>query len=104
MTVTVTLIDADGARTPAPDPEQIALAVRALTIDNWFVILEQDDDTFVQVAVKADFYALERREGGDERHVGTEVSAIEDVVAAFQAYAVGDSSWIDRFSWHPVKL
>ncbi|MEV4624082.1 hypothetical protein AB0J74_35890 [Asanoa sp. NPDC049573] len=99
-----TLIAADGARTQDPDPATIADAVRALTVDNWFVILEENDDTFLQVAVKPDFFALERRAGGDETHVGTEVATIEETIEAFQAYARQDPAWTSRFSWAPVKL
>lgn len=104
MTASPTLIAADGARTPDPDPAQIAAAVRALDIDNWFVILELDDDTFLQVAVKPDWYALERRSGGDETHLGVEIRTIDEVVAAFQAYARQDPDWDAGYSWAPVKL
>jgi hypothetical protein len=99
-----TLIAADGIRTQDPDPATIASAVRALTIDNWFVILEENDATFLQVAVKPDWYALERRAGGDQSHVGAEVATIEEVIEAFQAYARQDPDWTSRFTWAPVKL
>lgn len=104
MTASPTLIAADGSRTPNPDPAQIAAAVRALTVDNWFVILELDADTFLQVAVKADWYALERRAGGDETQLGAEVTTIDEVVEAFQAYARQDPAWTARHTWSPVKL
>lgn len=104
MTASLTLIAADGSQTSAPEPAQIAAAVRALTIDNWFVILEQSDDTFLQVAVKADCYALERRAGGDTTHLGAEVGTIDEVVEAFQAYARQDPAWHARYTWAPVKL
>jgi hypothetical protein len=100
----MTLIAADGARTQDPDPAAIASAVRALTIDNWFVILEENDDTFMQVAVKPDWYALERRAGGDETHIGAEVATIDEVIEAFQAYARRDTTWTERLTWAPVKL
>jgi hypothetical protein len=102
--MTATLIAFDGSQTPDPTPDQIAAAVRALTIDNWFVILEHADDTFLQVAVKADDYALERRAGGDETHEGTSVGTIDEVVAAFQAYAREDPLWASPFTWARVKL
>jgi hypothetical protein len=104
MTASLTLVTADGTRTPDPDPAQIAAAVRALTIDNWFVILERGDDTFLQVAVKPDWYAVERRAGGDETHEGTEVRTIDEVVEAFQAYARQDPGWAARHAWAPVEL
>lgn len=100
----MTLVAADGAQTPDPSPAQIAAAVRALTIDNWFVILERADDTFLQVAVKADYYALERRAGGDETQEGTSVGTIDEVVEAFQAYAREDPRWASPFTWARVKL
>ena len=100
----MTLIAADGVRTPDPDPATIEAAVRGLSIDNWFVILEESDDTFLQVAVKPDSYALERRAGGDATHVGAEVATIDEVVEAFQAYGRHDPAWTFRFSWSPVKL
>ncbi|MEV4534742.1 hypothetical protein AB0J82_13020 [Asanoa sp. NPDC049518] len=104
MTASPTLVTADGTQHPDPDPAQITAAVRALTIDDWFAILEFGDDTFLQVAVKADFYVLERRAGGDETHVGAEVRTLDEVVEAFQAYARQDPSWIARHTWAPVKL
>lgn len=100
----LTLVAADGAQTPQPEAAQIAAAVRALTIDNWFVILERADDTFLQVAVKADNYALERRAGGDETQEGTSVETIDEVVEVFQAYAREDPQWASRFTWSRVKL
>ncbi|SNT51466.1 hypothetical protein SAMN05421812_10825 [Asanoa hainanensis] len=104
MTASLTLTTADGTQVPDPDPAQIAAALRALTIDDWFAILEFSDDTFLQVAVKADSYALERRAGGDETHVGTEVTTVDEVVEAFQAYARQDPTWIAGHTWEPVKL
>ncbi|GIF46528.1 hypothetical protein DFJ67_8384 [Asanoa ferruginea] len=100
----MTLIAADGARTEDPDPATIATALRALTIENWFVILEENDDTFMQVAVKPDWFALERRAGGDETHVGAEVATIDEIIEAFQAYARQDPDWISRFTWARVRL
>ncbi|GIF71712.1 hypothetical protein [Asanoa siamensis] len=100
----LTLVGFDGSRTPRPDPAQIAAAVRALTIDNWFVILEESEDTFLQVAVRASSYALERRAGGDETQVGTSVDTLDEVVWAFQAHGRREPGWEARFEWEPVKL
>lgn len=104
MTASLTLIAPDGTRIPNPDPTQIAAAVRELTIDNWFVILERDAQTFLQVAVKVDWYALERRAGGDETQVGAEVETLDEVVEAFQAYARQDPDWTTAYTWTRVKL
>ena len=104
MTASLTLVTFDGSRTPDPTPAQIATAVRALTIDNWFVILEHTDDTFLQVAVKADTYALERRSGGDETQEGASVDTLDEVVQVFQAYGREDPQWASRFTWARVKL
>ncbi|GAA1857021.1 hypothetical protein [Asanoa iriomotensis] len=104
MTASLTLIAADGSETADPEPAQIAAAVRALTIDNWFVILERFEDTFLQVAVKADHFALERRAGGDETQEGTSVGTLDEVVTTFQAYARQDPAWASPFTWARVKL
>ncbi len=92
---------------PIEDPtaEHLARAARSLSDENWFMVLEGHDDQFVQcgygrrASVEEGRYMLEVR---DEKHLQTEVSDVEGVVAAFQAEVVGDRSWRERYTWQPV--
>ena len=51
-----------------------------------------------------DWYALERRAGGDETQLGAEVDTLDEVIAAFQAYARHDPDWAAPYTWTRVKL
>jgi len=95
---------ADDSRVSAPSSDDIEATLRSLTVDNWFAILERDEGTFLQVAVKPGWFALEFREGTPESHVATEVSTIDEVTAAFHAYARGEDAWSKTHTWAPVEL
>ena len=93
---------------PIEDPtaEHIARAARSLSDGNWFMVLEGHDDQFVQcgygrrAAVGEGRYTLEVR---DEKHLQAEVADLDEIIHAFQAEALGDQSWRDRFTWHPIS-
>lgn len=75
--------------------------VDLLTDLDGFAILEVDELTYLQAAgTPQEGYALEYQEGDLSRHFAVDgTSAIEQVIAAFQAFARGDNSWRQRFSW-----
>ena len=95
---------ADDSRVSDPSPDDIEATVRSLTVDNWFAILERDEGTFLQVAVKPGWFALEVREGTPESHVATRVTTIDEATAAFHAYARSDETWTAAHTWAPVEL
>lgn len=85
-----------------PAPEHLAAAVRDLDPVNWFVVLDDGDDHYVQAALTDGGYLLEVRDGSADKHFQVAVTDAEEVVAAFQEQARGDSFWRDRFTWRPV--
>lgn len=85
-----------------PTPEHLAAALRDLDEVNWFVVLDDGDDHYVQAALTGDGYLLEVRDGSADKHFQVVVGDVEEVIAAFQEQARGDTAWRDRFSWHPV--
>lgn len=106
----LTLSSCDGSRWTDPAPERIATAVRRLSADNWFVILEGEDGWWIQAGYgeqaggRSGWYVVEYREGSAERHFGATVSDIDQVIRGFQGYADGDELWRRRFVWKPVRL
>jgi hypothetical protein len=105
----LSLSSCNGSRSINPAPAHIEQTLRRLSIDNWFVILEQHDGWWIQVGygdqagTRPGWYALERRDGSAEHHYGTTVSDLNDVIKAFQQYAQGDESWTRRFAWNKIQ-
>lgn len=85
-----------------PSPGHITAAIEALTAQNWFVVLDDGEDHYLQVALTADGYLLEVRDGNADKHFQVPVKAVEDVIAAFHQQATGDAVWRDRFEWRQV--
>lgn len=87
-----------------PDPEALRRAVVRVSRDNP-AVLRRADGWYVQVGLgygaRAGWYALERQEGGPDRHFRTETSDIQEVVKAFIAFLDGDPSLVARFAWRP---
>jgi hypothetical protein len=105
----LSLSSSNGSRSINPAPARIDQTLRRLSLDNWFAIMERDDDWWIQVGygeqagTRPGWYALERRDGSTEDHYGTTVSDLNEVVRAFQQYAQGDESWTRRFAWKKVQ-
>ncbi|MFE4698913.1 hypothetical protein ACFRIC_17775 [Streptomyces sp. NPDC056738] len=77
------------------DPEVIERAVRRLSAENWFLILERRSGYFLQVGhgpnagLATDGFAVEHREGSMERHYRCVLSGRDEVAALFADYAAG---------------
>jgi hypothetical protein len=105
----LSLSSCNGSRSINPAPALIEQTLRRLSVDNWFVLMERDDDRWIQVGygeqagARPGWYALERREGSAENHYGTTVSDLNEVIKAFQHHAEGDESWTRRFAWNKVQ-
>jgi hypothetical protein len=104
----LTLSSYEDGRTVDPAWSAIEAALRRLTADNWFVILERGEGTFVQAGFgdKAGtahgWYLVERRDGAPDRHVRTTQSDLAEVIAAFRHFAEDDPQWDRRFTWRPI--
>ncbi|MBB5870203.1 hypothetical protein F4553_003582 [Allocatelliglobosispora scoriae] len=91
-----------------PSADHIERAVRELDGDFWFVILDFDDDHYVQgglgerAGAAPGAYMLEVRDG--DEHLQTEVADADAVISAFREHAAGETAWRERFSWRPVAV
>lgn len=81
-----------------PSPEHIAGAVGNLTPENWFVVLNDGDEHFVQVALFGGTYLMEFKEGG---LMQTEVPDASVVIEALCDHVAG-APWRERFTWRPI--
>ena len=99
----------DGSKWIEPPPARIEQALRRLSIDNWFVLMERDDHLWIQAGYGAQagtrpgWYVLERYDGSAEDHCGTTVTDLNEVTRAFQQYAEDDESWTRRFTWNKIQ-
>jgi len=81
-----------------PSPQHLAAAVRGLTEQNWFIVLNDGDEHFVQVARSNGGHLMEYK---DEGLFQTEVPDADVVIEALCEHAAG-APWRDRFEWRPV--
>jgi hypothetical protein len=88
----------------------VGRALRTVTSENWYVLLERADQWWVQLGYGPNAgapplqYALERCEGGVERIFRTRPSGIDEAIRAFQAFGRGERSWIAGLVWTRVDL
>jgi hypothetical protein len=105
----LSLTSCNGSTSINPRPARIEQTLRQISGDNWFVIMERDDNWWIQVGSGAragtqpGWYALERSDGSVEDHYRTTVSDLNEVIKAFQQYAEGDESWTRRFAWNKFE-
>jgi hypothetical protein len=81
-----------------PSPEHLAAAVHGLTEENWFIVLNDGDEHFVQVARSNGTHLMEYKDDGLFQ---TEVADADIVIAALCDHAAG-APWRDRFQWRPI--
>ena len=81
-----------------PSPQHLAAAVHGLTESNWFIVLNDGDEHFVQVARSTGTHLMEYK---DEGLFQTEVADAAAVIEALCEHAAG-KPWRDRFQWRPV--
>ncbi|MEU4170365.1 hypothetical protein AB0F46_26250 [Streptomyces sp. NPDC026665] len=94
-----------GLKVEDADPDVIDRAVRRLSAENWFLILERRSGHFLQVGhgpnagLATDDFAVEHREGSMERHYRCVLSRREEVIALFADYAAGANTWSVDAQW-----
>ncbi|MFI0961468.1 hypothetical protein ACH4S8_08690 [Streptomyces sp. NPDC021080] len=94
-----------GLKVEDPDPDVIDRAVRRLSAENWFLVLERRSGHFLQVGhgpnagLAADGFAVEHREGSMEHHYRCVLSERDEVAALFADYAAGASTWSVDTRW-----
>ncbi|HEY2671540.1 MAG TPA: hypothetical protein VGJ07_14375 [Rugosimonospora sp.] len=76
----------------------------------WFANLRRRDGWYVQVGLgspadtQPGWYALEREEGRVDAHYRTILTDVQEVIAAFNGFAVDDPNWARRFAWQPYRI
>jgi len=81
-----------------PSPRHLAAAVRDLTEQNWFIVLNDGDEHFVQVARSNGTHLMEYK---DEGLFQTEVADAAAVIEALCEHAAR-APWRDRFQWRQI--
>ena len=93
-----------------PDPETVERAVRRLSADNWFVILEGPAGRFVQVGagdqagVATGTHALEYRDGAPEHHYRCALPDRDQVISVFADFLRDPSSRPTGVAWESLWL
>jgi hypothetical protein len=104
----MTLKLTDGSVVVNPSREVIESAVRRLSATDWFVILERNDNYYLQAGygdragAPKNRYVIEYRDGSPDAHWRTFTQNIADIPAVFLEYLQGGTEWISRFTWSPV--
>ncbi|WP_425618439.1 hypothetical protein NA78x_002144 [Anatilimnocola sp. NA78] len=89
-----------------PDAKAIVRHLRALD-QGEFAILSASDLTFIQTMNTAeDGFVVEYQTGSTDEHyaAANPPHDVEDVAAAFVAYAAGDDAWKTAFTWEHLQL
>lgn len=81
-----------------PAPQHLADAIHNLTDQNWFIVLNDGDEHFVQVARSNGTHLMEYK---DEGLFQTEVADAAAVIEALCEHAAG-APWRDRFQWRRI--
>jgi hypothetical protein len=101
----------DGTALIRPDAAKIRHELDRLSELNWYAILEDGDDRYVQVGlgrnagVSDGRFAVEYRDGTPERHfrhVTDSLGIVKSVFVGFTGYD-GDG-WHDRLTWQRIQL
>ncbi|MFD8010774.1 hypothetical protein [Streptomyces sp. NPDC058955] len=99
-----------GLPVSGPDWEAVERAVRRLSAENWFVILEDPSGRFVQVGTGARAgvaeggYAVEHRDGSPERHYRCVLQDREQVVSVFADFARDPATRPNGVAWERLAL
>ncbi|GGJ72238.1 hypothetical protein [Streptomyces brasiliensis] len=93
-----------------PDLETVERAVRRLSAENWFVILEDPSGWYVQVGTgaragaAAGGYAVEFRDGSSERHYRCVLHDREQVVSVFVDFTRDPATRPAGVTWEKLTL
>lgn len=99
-----------GQDIPNPSPAQVDVAVRSLIGGpDAFVVLSatEDGNTYIQTAGGPnEGFILEYQNGALEEHYECTTAnlGLEQVVAAFRAYLLGDASWRANHTWRKMHI
>ncbi|WRZ95515.1 hypothetical protein OHB54_44815 [Streptomyces sp. NBC_01007] len=99
-----------GLQVEDPDAETVERAVRRLSAENWFVILEGNEGRYVQVGTGARAgaasggFGVEHRDGSPERHYRCVLPDLEQVVAVFADFARGARAWSVETKWEKLSM
>ncbi|MET8137272.1 MULTISPECIES: hypothetical protein [unclassified Streptomyces] len=99
-----------GLQVEDPDAETVERAVRSLSADNWFVILEGSEGRYVQVGagsragVASGGFGVEHRDGSPDRHYRCVLPDLEQVVAVFADFARGARAWSVEAKWEKLSM
>jgi hypothetical protein len=97
-----------GLKIEDPDLDVIERAVRRLSPENWFLILEKPNGRFVQVGQGPDAgvavgeFAVEHRDGSMERHYRCVLNDRDQVTAIFTEFASGAEAWSVDARWESL--
>ena len=102
-----------GLKVEDPDLDVIERAVRRLSAENWFLILERRLGRYLQVAqgpnagLSASGFAVEHRDGSSDRHyrcVLSEKDQVATVFTDFADFASGEAAWSVDARWDKVSM
>lgn len=98
-----TLELANGAVIKGANLSDVIGALRVLSEQDWYVILETEPGKYIQVGLgetagaPAGSYALEFREGSNDQHIRAITGELVDVIDAFSGFFSDDFSWRAKF-------
>jgi hypothetical protein len=101
---------ANGSKIATPDQVQVENGVRSLSAEDWFVILEREQNYYIQAAygveggAPAGQFVIEYRNGSPDKHRRAFSSSVDDLSAAFLEYWRGGMDWAGKFTWVDLGL
>lgn len=96
---------AAGSAIDSPSPSEIEHMLGSLDAGNNFAILGPNPDTYLQVLYSDEGFVLEYQVGDTDHHFQSLGNPSRDeVIAAFQRYAVGDDAWKSACEWKQIDL
>jgi hypothetical protein len=95
----------DGLMLEQPDLGLVDDVLSRLSAENPFVALAVPGRHFLQASEGASGdYTLEYRDSVQRRMAAAVTPDLAELRRAFQSYALGDASFLNRFHWEPVEL
>lgn len=95
----------DGLMLEQPDLGLVDDVLGRLSTENPFVALVVPGRHFLQTSEESEGeYTLEYRDSVQRRMAAATTPDLAELRHAFQSYALGDSSFLNRFHWEPVEL
>jgi hypothetical protein len=104
------LTTAQGRTINNPSTAALHRVLIELAPSRWFASLKRRDGWFVQVGLgspagtRPGWYALERQEGREDARYRTILTNVQEVISAFNGFAVNDPNWTRRFTWQPYRV